>query len=176
MVEAPQKGLSAVRWEGCLGHDGVMNEMSRAEAMELLGSAPVAHIGVVFDGDPYVSPVSFVVIGDRIAFRTVPGRRLEALRSHPQVSIEVSKFDTATGEWASVVVNGQAHEIEDTPLRTEVVSRLFEKYREAIGSPMSRGGLQPLTGLPHVVVVEIDEISGRVSGSGFGHRIRPGRL
>lgn len=144
--------------------------------MELLESAPVAHIGVIADGVPYVSPMSFVVLGGQVAFRTVPGRRLDALRSNPTVCIEAAKFDPATGEWASVIVMGTASEIGDTPTRTEIVSKLFEKYRDSIGSPLSRGGLQPLTGLPHVVVVDIEEISGMASGSAFGHRTRPGRL
>lgn len=153
-----------------------MDPLSREEALELLESAPVAHIGVVADGLPYVSPMSFVVVDDQVAFRTVPGRRLEAIRANPRVCVEAAKFDSASGEWASVIVMGTASEIGDDPLRTEVVSKLLEKYRDALGSPLSRGGLQPLTGLPHVVVVKIEEISGMASGSGLSHRTRPGRL
>lgn len=153
-----------------------MNPLTREEAMDLLDSAPVAHIGVVSEGLPYVSPMSFVVVGDKVAFRTVPGKRLEALRENPSVCVEAAKFDPASGEWASVIVRGKASEIGDTPLRTEVVSELLGKYREALGSPLGRGGLQPLTGLPHVVVIEIEEITGMASGSGFSRQTRPGRL
>lgn len=153
-----------------------MDPLTREEALELLDSAPVAHIGVISDGLPYVSPMSFVIVGNVVAFRTVPGKRLEALRANPNVCVEAAKFDPATGEWASVIVRGTASEIGDTPLRTDVVSKLLEKYRESLGSPLGRGGLQPLTGLPHVVAVEIEEISGMASGSGLSHRTRPGRL
>lgn len=153
-----------------------MNPMTRQEAMALLESAPVAHIGVVDRGTPYVSPMSFVVDGDRIMFRTMAGRRLEAMRANPVVCIEASKFDSDSGEWASVIVMGTAAETDDGEIRTMVVGKLLDKYREAIGSPLSRGGLQPMTALPYVVVVDMTEVSGMVSGSGFGHRTKPGRL
>lgn len=153
-----------------------MNPLTREEAIELLATAPVAHIGVISEDLPYVTPMSFVVVGNVVAFRTIPGKRLAALRENPNVCIEAAKYDPASGEWASVIVRGTASALEDTPLRTEVVSELLSKYRDAIGSPLGRGGLQPLTGLPHVVVVEIEEVTGMTSGSGFGHRTRPGRL
>ena len=54
-----------------------MNPLSREEALELLRSVPVAHIGVVSDGAPYVSPMSFVVVGDRVAFRNIKIRRIK---------------------------------------------------------------------------------------------------
>jgi uncharacterized protein len=153
-----------------------MNPMTREEAMALLESAPVAHIGVIVNGLPYVTPMSFVVDGNRIMFRTMAGKKLEGMRVNPVVCVEASKFDPDSGEWASVIVMGTASETDDGDTRTMVVGKLLDKYREAIGSPLSRGGLQPLTGLPFVVVVEIDDVSGMVSGSGFGHRTKPGRL
>jgi hypothetical protein len=48
--------------------------------------------------------MSFVVDGDRILFRTKPGRRYEAILENPDVSIEASTFDNETGEWSSVFV------------------------------------------------------------------------
>lgn len=153
-----------------------MDTMTREAAMALLETAPVAHIGVVVDGLPYVTPMSFVVDGDRIMFRTLAGRKLEGMRANPVVCVEASKFDPESGEWASVIVLGTASETDDGDTRTMVVGKLLDKYRPAVGSPFSRGGLQPMTGLPYVVVVEIHEVSGMVSGSGFGHRTKPGRL
>lgn len=144
--------------------------------MRLLTDAPVAHIGLIFNGRPYVTPMSFVVDGDKILFRTVAGQKLEALRQDPRVCIEASKFDSESGEWASVIVMGSAAEVDDGDQGQRAVDKLFEKYAEAIGDPLSRGGLQPFPGLPHVIEVAIEEISGMASGSGFAPRTRPGRL
>ena len=53
---------------------------------------------------------------------------------------------------------------------------LLEKYANQLGSPLGVGGLQPLASMPHVIEVDVDEVSGMTSGSGFAPRTRPGRL
>lgn len=156
--------------------DIAMEELPREEAFRVLEEAPVAHLGLISDGRPYVTPMSFVVDGDRILFRTMAGRKFRAIEESPVVCIEVSRFDELTGDWVSVVVTGTAKETDDSGTRQLTVERLFRKYANAIGSPLGRGGLQPMAGLPHVVEVRIEEITGMSSGSGFAPRTRPGRL
>jgi nitroimidazol reductase NimA-like FMN-containing flavoprotein (pyridoxamine 5'-phosphate oxidase superfamily) len=153
-----------------------MDALSREEALKLLAIAPVAHFGIISDGRAYVTPMSFVVDEDRILFRTTGGKKLEALRKDPRVCIEVSKFDPDSGEWASVIVNGTAVEVGDSRIGQLAITKLYQKYADALGDPLSRGGLQPLQGLPHVIEVVIDEITGMSSGTGFSPRTRPGRL
>jgi nitroimidazol reductase NimA-like FMN-containing flavoprotein (pyridoxamine 5'-phosphate oxidase superfamily) len=153
-----------------------MEPMTDEEALEFLRSATVAHIGVVFEGEPYVTPMSFVVDGRRILFRTKPGKRLQAITSNPVVSIEVSTFDESDGHWVSVVVKGRAIERADDETSARAVQLLLDKYRAVLGSPLGHGGLQPMASFPHVVEVPIDEISGMTSGSGLSFRTRPGRL
>jgi nitroimidazol reductase NimA-like FMN-containing flavoprotein (pyridoxamine 5'-phosphate oxidase superfamily) len=153
-----------------------MESLTRDEAIEILNGAMVAHLGLVVDGEPYVTPMSFVVDGDQILFRTQPGKKLQAMREHPRICVEVSEFDEESGDWVSVIVNGSAVETKDRGVGELTVQKLFAKYSAALGSPMTSGGLQPMAGLPHVVVVEIEEISGVSSGRGFTMRTRPGRL
>lgn len=90
-----------------------MEELSREEAFRLLSEAPVAHLGVISEGRPYVTPMSFVVDGERILFRTVAGRKFRAIAENPNVCIEASRFDEQTGDWVSVVVTGTAKETKD---------------------------------------------------------------
>lgn len=153
-----------------------MEPLNREEALEILRDAPVAHLGLIDDGEPYVTPMSFVLEGERIFFRTMAGRKLDALRANPSVCIEASRYDEETGDWASVIVRGVAVETEEESVKTDVISRLFRKYDKVIGSPLAGGGMRPLEGLPHVLVVEMGEVSGMVSGRGWGRRTRPGRL
>ncbi len=153
-----------------------MEPISEAEAREFLSGEMVAHIGVVSNGEPYVSPMSYVLDGKRLLFRTKPGRRFEALEANPRVSIEVSRFDEATGDWISVIIQGRALERTDTETTTLAVEKLLQKYEQVLGSPLSRDGFQAIPDFPHVVEVSIDEISGMVSGRGFSYRTRPGRL
>lgn len=153
-----------------------MEPITREEAMMLLDEAPVAHIGLIYQDEPYVTPMSFVVDGDRILFRTMAGKKLEALRENPAVCVEVSRYDESSGDWVSVMVRGTAFETDDESTASTAVSLLLDKYRQALGSPMSRGGIRPMTGLPHVVEIVITEVSGMSSGRGWSHRTKPGRL
>lgn len=153
-----------------------MEPLPEDQALQLLAEAPVAHIGVISDGAPYVTPMSFVLDHERILFRTRAGKKLDALRQHPKVCIEVSRFDNESGDWASVIVNGTAAEVDDRQTGARAVEMLYGKYADALGDPLSRGGLQPVPGLPHVIEVTIDEITGMSSGQGFAPRTRPGRL
>lgn len=153
-----------------------MEPISEEEALRLLTEEMVAHLGVVHEGRPYVTPVSFVIDGRRLLFRTKPGKRFEAIQANPDVCVEVSRFDDSTGDWESVVVDGTAFERTDDETTTKTVEMLFEKYESVLGSPLGHGGLQPVAAFPHVIEVTINEISGMSSGRGFAFRTRPGRL
>jgi nitroimidazol reductase NimA-like FMN-containing flavoprotein (pyridoxamine 5'-phosphate oxidase superfamily) len=153
-----------------------VESISEAEALEFLREAMVAHIGVVHGGEPYVTPMSFVVDGRRLLFRTKPGKRFEAIESHPTVCVEVSQYDETSGDWTSVVVKGRAAERTDDPTTSRAVELLMDKYAAVLGPPLSHGGIQPLSSFPHVVEVPIEEITGMASGRGFSYRTRPGRL
>jgi len=153
-----------------------MDAISETEAREFLSGAMVAHIGVMTNDGPYVSPVSFVLDGNRLLFRTKPGKRFEALVVNPRVSIEVSSFDEETGDWVSVIVQGRAAERTDPITTTRAVELLMEKYEKVLGSPLSRNGFQAMATFPHVVEVIIDELTGMASGRALSFRTRPGRL
>ena len=153
-----------------------MEPLTEEQARRLLTEARVAHIGVISDGEPYVTPMSFVVDGARILFRTKPGKRLAAIEASPIVSIEASSFDEASGEWRSVIVRGTATVTDDPSMARITVEKLLAKYEEAIGSPLSRGEMQPLASFPHIVAVEIEQMTGMASSGPFSTRTRPGRL
>ena len=153
-----------------------MEPITDAEALDFLEHEMVAHLGVIYDGKPYVTPMSFVLDGRRLLFRTKPGRRFEAIESNPMVCIEVSRFDESTGDWVSVVVEGKAVERTDEATTTLAVELLLRKYASVLGSPLGTGGLQPMASFPHVLEVSIDAMTGMSSGRGFSFRTRPGRL
>jgi nitroimidazol reductase NimA-like FMN-containing flavoprotein (pyridoxamine 5'-phosphate oxidase superfamily) len=153
-----------------------MEPITKARAHEFLEAALVAHIGVVVEGEPYVTPMSFIIHEGRILFRTKPGRRLEGIKTNPVVSIETSTFDETSGDWTSVIVKGNATIEEDDVVIQATLTELYDKYREILGTPLGRGGIQPIASFPNVVTVEILEISGMSSSGPFSMRTRPGRL
>jgi nitroimidazol reductase NimA-like FMN-containing flavoprotein (pyridoxamine 5'-phosphate oxidase superfamily) len=154
-----------------------MQELTRDQALEVLESQPVAHLGMVIDGAPYVTPMSFVVDGDRILFRTMAGTKLDAIKANPEVCVEVASFDEETGDWVSVIVRGTARLVDDASTRQSTIALLFSKYQKVMGSPLSGGGsMEPPGGSPHVIEVPLADMTGMSSNGGFRARTKPGRL
>jgi uncharacterized protein len=98
---------------GGMGHG--LAELGQDECLALLGSVPVGRVGVTIDALPSVLPVNFVVWNGAIAFRTVPGTKLDAAAAGEVVAFEADGYGTrdAPGGW-SVLVRGVAREVTDT--------------------------------------------------------------
>ena len=143
--------------------------------MELLRDEYVAHIAVIADDGPYVTPISFVFTGEDIVFRTRPGARLTALLSDPRACVEISRYDPRTGAWECVIVRGHARRYSDERSVQHATAALLQKYRSVLGSLLTPSGTVAL-GDEVVVAISVEEITGRTSGSFFGARTRPGRL
>lgn len=153
-----------------------MESITESEAREFLEESFVVHLGVIAEGEPYVTPMSFVIDGERLLFRTKIGRRYEAIADGAMVSVEASDFNPETGDWMSVVVQGTAAEVTDEATVQLVHDMLTHKYRDAIGPLISRSVRPELPGTTFVFQVPIGDISGRVSARGLSFRTKPGRL
>jgi nitroimidazol reductase NimA-like FMN-containing flavoprotein (pyridoxamine 5'-phosphate oxidase superfamily) len=153
-----------------------MDEMTRDQAYDFLVAQDVGHLAVIDNGEPYVSPLSFVVDNDVLYFRTRPGRRLSALKVNPRLCVEVSTVDEAAGMWSSVCIWGNAEVVADAQRGAAVVALLLEKYAAAAEPVLSFSKGPNLGHEASIVAVPIEAITGRVSGSELGTHIRPGRL
>lgn len=151
-----------------------MNELTQEQCRELVEQSSIAHLAVISEGEPYVTPISYVIVGDALCIRTEPGRRIRALKENPRVCVEVSHYDDATGDWESVVMWGDAEFVDDPGETQEVVAAFFDKYRDVLGSPLNPGQVLPYDGV--TIKIPIGLAAGRTSGSYFSVRSRPGRL
>lgn len=155
---------------------GRMEDLTDVDTLALLERGEIAHLAVISDGEPYVSPISYVIFDGMLAFRTGPGRRLSALSGQGRATVVVTDYDSQTGGWESAMLWGTPVTLPDGPRKERVIGLLLEKYRNVLGSPLSFSGFSPMSGLTDVVAVSIDVMSGRSSGSGLSTRTRPGRL
>jgi len=149
-----------------------MFDLSSEECLRLLEEGRVAHVACIADGEPYVTPMSYVVLDGRIHFRTALGRRVDALRRDPRLGISVAKLGDG-GSWRSVVVRGHARFIEDARVEEEVIAALLRKYGD---SPLAFSRPAVLPKARPVVAVDATEITGRSSGDLLGPALHPGRV
>jgi len=151
-----------------------MNELTVNRCRRLLESSPVAHLAVISRGEPYVTPISYVMVDDAICIRTMDGRRVEALRENPRVCLTVSHYDEPTGDWESVILWGDAEFVDDPRTAQQIIAAFFDKYRDVLGSPLNPAQQLAKEGVE--IRIPVDIAAGRTSGSFFSVRSRPGRL
>ncbi len=90
-----------------------MQILSESECLALLEDCEVGRLAIAIMNRPDVFPVNFVVDRGTIVFRTAEGTKLAAAVLGRSVAFEVDGYDAAQGEAWSVVVKGDATEIEE---------------------------------------------------------------
>ena len=88
-----------------------MEVLDRSQCFDALRTVPVGRVVMVVGGSPFVVPVNFSVDGESVVFRTEDGTKLRAA-GRGSVAFEADEYDTATRTGWSVVVHGDAHEID----------------------------------------------------------------
>ncbi len=151
-----------------------MNILTPQEIAEVIAECRFAHIGVISNGEPYVTPISYVSLGDGIAFRSLTGKRLDAIAANPRVSVVWTIHNDETGAWRSVIAAAHAVVVEDTQQEATIIQKLMQRYSESFSNLL--GDTAPTLSKAYVIRVDFDAVSGRSSGAYLEPRTRPGRL
>jgi uncharacterized protein len=80
--------------------------LTRDESLYLLGTVPVARIGLSMGALPVVLPVNFAIDGEEIVVRTSEGTKLDAAVAHAVVAVQADDFDAMSHTGWSVLVQG----------------------------------------------------------------------
>jgi uncharacterized protein len=89
-----------------------MRVLTATECIELLQSVQVGRLAVAIKNVPDIFPINYVTDRGTIVFRTAEGTKLAAAVLGLGVAFEIDGYEPALGEAWSVVVKGQAVEIE----------------------------------------------------------------
>ena len=110
---------------------GQMLELSAAEMESLLDEQVYGRLGCYDEGEVYVLPLIYVREGQSLYIMTTEGRKIQAMRKNPAVCFEVDEQERSTGNWRSVIVQGQYEELgaEDTTRALGLLSARFGKRR-----------------------------------------------
>lgn len=105
----------------------MISRLTAEQSYALLRGGRVAHLGVVERGEPYVVPVNYAFDGEYIYLHTLPGRKVDAMRSDPRVCVEVEEVRDDLC-WKSVVAFGRAEEIKGAAARSQALSLLLALF------------------------------------------------
>jgi len=135
------------------------------EILALLLSQSVGNLATVSpEGFPYITPVHYVVINDRIYIHGLcAGQKIDYLKANPKVGFEVFKMnglihdpelpcDTNT-DYESVIILGTAQMVSDDELKIKVLDEVVKKF-----TPQHAGKSYPPAMLKATGVIEITAI------------------
>lgn len=92
--------------------DPHIDVLTPSQCWELLHTQVVGRLGVAIMNRPDIFPVNFIVDHGSIVFRTDEGTKLAAAVLGTAVAFEVDHYDPAAGVAWSVVLKGEAVEID----------------------------------------------------------------
>jgi uncharacterized protein len=121
-------------------------ELSAMESWALLRQAGVGRLALIVDERPDIFPVNYLVDHGSVVFRTAVGTKFTGAVGH-WVAFEVDGYDPQTSSVWSVVVKGNAQE----------VNRMYDML-DMVELPLFPWHSAPK---PHFVRIEPDSISGR---------------
>ena len=101
--------------------------LSEKEALALISSGKIGRLGCVDDGEPYVVPINYVVDEGPIYSHSLPGRKIDAMRAHPRVCLQVDQI-ADDFHWRSAIAFGDFEEIRVPSDRRSILSKLLARF------------------------------------------------
>jgi uncharacterized protein len=92
---------------------GALQELSRAECVDLLRAGLVGRAAICTPAGPHVVPVNYAVHGESIVFRTTPYSVLGTYSWAGDIAFEIDHIDPERHEGWSVVAVGRGEMVED---------------------------------------------------------------
>lgn len=118
-----------------------------ATCRQLLATQSVGRVAYVWDHEPQIVPVNFVLVEDRVVFRSDPGHKVEHMPLH-RVCFEADGSIGDDQVW-SVVVHGLARDV------TTALNDEYERMRQQ--DVLTFATLSD----PHWIAIDVERIEGR---------------
>lgn len=146
-----------LRWKG-LEVISLSKVLSEEAALGLISAGKIGRLGCVDGGEPYVVPINYVVEAGSIYSHSLPGRKIDAMRMHPRVCLQVDQI-ADDFHWRSAIAFGDFEEIRVPSDRGSILSKLLARFPSL--TPVESVMVQD-AGAPASVVfrIRIDRITG----------------
>lgn len=145
--------------------------MSKEKCFKLLKKAVYGRLATCDnDYQPYITPVNFVLNDEKIYFHCgFKGQKIRNIKSNSKVCFEVSRHGKLYAaphaknfsmRYWSILVFGQASQINDEKKKLFVMNELMEKYATGYEyAPLTLADMKTC----NLIEISIDKITGKVS-------------
>jgi nitroimidazol reductase NimA-like FMN-containing flavoprotein (pyridoxamine 5'-phosphate oxidase superfamily) len=103
-----------------------IGKLGDEDSLAILREGILGRLGCIASGWPYVVPVNYFFDGKDIYIHTLPGKKLDALRSNPRVCLQVDKIKDPYN-WRSVIAYGTFEEISAEETRENILTRMYSR-------------------------------------------------
>lgn len=138
---------------------------------EIFRQNEVGRLGTAVDGEPYVVPMNFAYVKDKIYLHSHrDGTKMGNIKKNPRVCFEVDSGEIVTGEnpcdfswrYMSAIAYGTAHILEKPEDRLKALQQISEKYSFGKGKLITP---ELMKSFEHLMLIEIrvDKMTGKQS-------------
>ena len=101
--------------------------LSPSEALELIQRGKVGRLGCVDKGEPYVVPINYLLEGESIYSHSLPGKKIDALRSNARACLQVDQI-VDDFHWQSAIAFGIFEEVALPTERRKMIEKLLTRF------------------------------------------------
>lgn len=142
-----------------------MKELSATEVTKLLAEGTFGRLGCVDHGEPYVVPINYFFEDGKIYSHSLPGHKIDLLRSHPRACLQVDEIENGF-EWRSALAFGNYQEIRSPDERRAVLTKLLARF--PLLTPVESVMAMDASGPESIVYcICVDRITGVAEGKGL---------
>ena len=136
----------------------VTRGLSENEAREVIRAGKIGRLGCIDKDEPYVVPINYIVDDGSIYSHSLPGKKIDALRSNPRACLQVDQI-VDDFQWRSAIVFGRFEEIRLPKDRRAILEKMLTRFPNL--TPVESTIVQD-AGAPDSVVfrIMIDRITG----------------
>ena len=138
---------------------------------EILRQNEVGRLATAVDGEPYIVPMNFAYIRDKIYLHThKDGKKIKDIQKNPMVCFEVDSGEIVTGDnpcdyswrYRSAVAYGKASIVESKNERLKALRLISEKYSFGKGKLITPELMEKFDHL-WIIEIDIDKMTGKQS-------------
>ena len=129
---------------------GELTELGHDECLRLLADALIGRVEFTEAALPAAHPVTYLLDGDEVVFRTADGAKLAAATLRHVVAFQVDDVDPSARTGWSVLGVGEAYEVTDSRRLADLAARLPAPWAA------DQDG--------HTVAIPLQSLTGRVVG------------
>lgn len=146
----------------------MIKSLKQKECELILSQNYIGHLGYIYQNKPFVIPITYFYKDGKIICYSGEGHKINALRKHNAVTLEVSEV-TTSNHWQSVVVHGNYLELKGSSAKA-----LLHEFSLGVKDIIIRKELRDLdfisefsarinsNDVPIVFVIDIEEITGKM--------------